>query len=909
MRSRLSLPSFALLLALSPLLTPGSLRAAPVEVTLTGGEFLSGATGVEAYGASFAVAFPGLPEGEYTVEVEAAERFHDTAGARVMTVTSGETVLGANIDLFKETGGKDKSLTLRAKVVHAADSMRGPLTVSFAAVKDNAKFDRVRVLDAGGREVARADAGALKLRRDRVDPALSAVPVVTGPEIWKDTTKSPVERATDMARRLSVVEKIAQIQMSAPAVPRVGITAYDWWNEALHGVARVQRPTTVFPQAIGLASTWNTSLEREVATVISDEARAIHHAYADAHGGATPRYYGLDVWSPNVNIFRDPRWGRGQETYGEDPYLTGRMGVAFVKGLQGDDSRHLKIAATPKHFAVHSGPEKLRHEFDAKADARDLWETYLPAFEACFVEGKAVSVMGAYNRFNGESASASKLLLIDILRGKWGFDGVVVSDVDSVADIHGGHRLVKTPAEAAAHALKNGMDLNGGSTFRHLATALRDKLVTTEDIDRAFIRAMTVRFRLGMFDPKSSVKWASVDDSSVDGSAHDDVALRAARESIVLLQNPGAILPLSKEKTKTVALLGPNADDINILVGNYNGIPSRPVSILSGLYRKLDTTRVLVGKGCDLVAPAPNTNVWFGKLDVLQRKQWMADALENARRSDAVVLALGNNALLEGEETDCIKAEGFELGDRTAIGLPKPQLELLEAVLALKKPTVLVLANGCAIGGDFTKHDNLAVVEAWYPGQRGGDAVADILFGDYNPAGRLPVTFYKSEKDLPSFTDYSMTGRTYRYFTGEPLYAFGHGLSYTTFGYNGVAVQDVAGGDRIVSVRVKNTGKLAGDEVVQLYVSRADAPADSGLPVRSLRGFKRIHLAPGETKTVTFRLTPFQFAFADKDGARVAEGSYSVGIGGGQKAAQSVTVKFDARVVNPPYAHFAPEVK
>jgi beta-glucosidase len=710
------------------------------------------------------------------------------------------------------------------------------------------------------------------------EAGLAQVPHVTGPEIWKDPARSPAERAADLVQRMSTQEKIAQIQMAAPGIARLGVPAYDWWNEALHGVARAGTATS-FPQAIAAAASWDPDLWHQAADVISDEARAKHNDYASRHGGASERYFGLDFWSPNINIFRDPRWGRGHETYGEDPYLTGRMGVAFVRGMQGDDPKYIKVVATPKHFAVHSGPELLRHTFDARVSDQDLWETYLPAFEACFREGKAYSVMGAYNRLRGDSCSASHFLLIDTLRKRWGFSGYSVSDVDAVSDIYATHHLKKNAAEASALAIANGLDLNSGTTYAALPQALREGLVKEADIDLAVARCMEARIRLGMFDPPEMVKYAQIPITVNDSPEHDALALKVAQETMVLLKNASHTLPLAKRGT--LAVIGPNADDLAVLLANYNGDPSHPMTVLAGIRKKLvGKADVVYAKGCEMRS---------------ESREEMGEALAAAKKADAVVLVLGLNGQIEGEE-----GAG---GDRTTLGMLPAQQKLMEAVTAAAagKPVVLVIMTGSSISLGWANEHLGAIVEAWYPGQR-GDAVADVLFGDYNPAGRLPVTFYKSEKDLPPFTEYGMQGRTYRYFQGEPVFPFGFGLSYTTFAYSAVNVQAGENGEHTLWVEVKNSGALSGDEVVQLYVSRKDAPAGEGLPIRALRAFRRVNLAPGESKTLTFRLTPFQFAFVNKEGVRTVEAAeYVIGVGGSQQAARTATVKFAARIVDPRY--------
>ena len=848
---------------------------------VSGGEWHDAPGGTECYGKEITVTVSGLEPASYTVEVDAAERYFNAPGKRVMSVKADDQVLAKEVDLFKEDG-PGKTRALRGTVTHANDSLAGPLRITLSGIVENATFDRIRILDAAGKVVAETSAAKL---RGAASTFGAEIPSVAGPEIWKDSSRPAAERAADLVRRLSLQEKAAQLQMAAPAIPRLGIPAYDWWNEALHGVARAG-VATVFPQAIGVAATWDPDLWKEAAVAIGTEARAKHHDYARTHGGATARYYGLDIWSPNVNIFRDPRWGRGQETYGEDPFLTARMGVAFVQGLQGNDPNYFRVIATPKHFAVHSGPEADRHHFDVNVSDQDLWETYLPAFEACILEGGAYSAMGAYNRFRGESCSASKLLLGDILRGKWGFQGFTVSDVDSVSDIHAHHHITHTPEESSALALKRGLDLNSGSTYRALPEAVQAGLCSLEDVDRAAKRCFTARFRLGMFDSPDRVPYARIPITANDTPAHDALALKVARESIVLLKNEGSLLPLPKKGV--IAMIGPDADGSakdGVLVGNYNGEPSHPVGLLDGMRKKLQGAgTVLYAKGCEVTRADP-------KLE--------AEALAVAARADVLVMVMGLNPHIEGEE-----GAG---GDRTDIALPAPQEALMEKLAALGKPAVLVLAAGSAQAVCWAQEHVPAILDVWYPGQRGGDALADVLFGDCNPAGRLPVTFYRSDADLPDFKNYDMAGRTYRYFAGKPLYPFGFGLSYTTFRYSKPRLAADSAGGRNVTVQVANTGRRAGDEVVELYVSRPDRVAADGLPIRSLRGFKRVALAPGEAKEVTFRLTPFQFAFVDKAGQRTVEpGTYRLGIGGSQEPAISLDITFGKRIVEPPYAVLPP---
>jgi len=675
----------------------------------------------------------------------------------------------------------------------------------------------------------------------------------------------PIEtRVNDLVSRMTLEEKVWQMQNAAPAIPRLGIPPYDWWNEALHGVARAGY-ATVFPQAIGLAATWDTKLMHQVADVISTEARAKHHEFVRQNKYA--RYQGLTFWSPNINIFRDPRWGRGQETYGEDPYLTARLGVEFVKGLQGDDPRYFKVIATPKHYAVHSGPEPERHGFDAKAYERDLRETYLPAFRATIVEGKAYSVMCAYNRTNDEPCCANKKLMTDILRGEWGFKGYVVSDCGAIRDIWEGHKFVKSEAEAAALAVRAGTDLTCGSEYVKLLDAVKKGLITEAEIDTSLKRLMTARFRLGMFDPPEMVQYARIPFSQNDTPEHRRLALQSARESIVLLKNASRTLPLPKN-LKSIAVIGPNADAPEVLWGNYNGRPSRVITPLAGIKNAVSAnTKVVYAPGSTLAGESP------------QAEKMIEEAVKATRETDASVLVLGISARLEGEEMK-VEVPGFRGGDRTDLSLPQSQEALLKAVVATGKPVVVVLLSGSALAVNWANDHAPAILQAWYPGGEGGTAIADVLFGDYNPAGRLPVTFYKSVDQLPPFTDYSMQGRTYRYFKGEPLYPFGYGLSYTKFAYSNLRVKSVKAGEPAkVTVDVTNTGEREGDEVVQLYLT--DVAASAPVPIRTLVGFERISLQPREKRTVTFTIAPRQMSLIDNNDKRVIEpGEFAISIGG-----------------------------
>lgn len=687
-------------------------------------------------------------------------------------------------------------------------------------------------------------------------------------EKFRDTRLRPETRARHLVDLLTLEEKVSQMVHDAAAVPRLGIPRYNWWNECLHGVARAGI-ATVYPQAIGLAAMWDEPLHRRIAEAIGEEARAKHHEEVRRQGYSS-WYGGLTFWSPNINIFRDPRWGRGQETYGEDPYLTSRLGVAFVQGLQGDHPRYLKVVATPKHFAVHSGPEALRHGFDARVSLRDLHETYLAAFRACIVEGKAGSIMPAYNRTNGEACAASKVLLEQILRGAWGFDGYVVSDCGAIDDIYRHHGLASSREEAAALAVKAGCDLNCGDTFCGLTGAVLMGLVSEEVLDRALIRLFAARFRLGMFDPPEKVPYAAIPFSRVDCEEHRELARQAARESLVLLKNRG-ILPLPKEIRK-IAVIGPNADDVETLLGNYNGTPSYAVTPYAGIRERAGRNRtVLFEPGCPLVG---------------EPRQSYDDAVRAARDSDVAILVLGLSPRLEGEEGEEHLID--KSGDRTDIGLPAVQEGMLQAILGTGTPVVVVLQSGSALAACTAAHHADAVLASWYGGQEAGTALAEALFGDYSPGGRLPVTFYRSLEQLPPFEDYAMSRRTYRFFEGNPLYPFGYGLSYSTFRYSALNAcpRTIRAGQPVsVEAVVTNEGPFAADEVVQLYVCRRSAPVP--VPRRQLAGFCRLHLEPGQSAVVRFHIDPRQMAWYADDGTPVVgEGLLGIAVGGGQPPAR-----------------------
>ncbi len=694
------------------------------------------------------------------------------------------------------------------------------------------------------------------------------------PAIYLDPSRPIQKRVADLISRMTLPEKVSQMQHDAPAIERLHVPAYNWWNECLHGIGRAGI-ATVFPQAIGLAATWNDKLMFQVATAISDEARAKHHqALRNGEHGA---YQGLTFWSPNINLFRDPRWGRGQETYGEDPYLAAQMGVAFVKGLQGDDEHYLKAAATPKHFAVHSGPEKDRHHFNAQVSQKDLWESYLPAFEACVVEGKAASVMGAYNRLNGEPACASPTLLGDILRGKWGFDGYVVSDCGAIGDIYQHHQLAASAAEAAALAVQHGCDLECGETYAALTEAVDTGLLPEADIDLALTRLFTVRFKLGMFDPPQIVPYAQIPYSVNDCSAHQALALQAARESLVLLKNEGGVLPLSKE-LGAIAVIGPNADDGRVLLGNYHGTPSAPITPLAGIEAVVSPkTRVIYAQGCAMLG---------------QGEEGFAEAIAAAERAEITIFVGGISQKLEGEEMmdDLFGAQaGQKEDDRSFLGLPRAQDKLLKRLAQTGKPIILILLNGSMVAVNWAQGRLPAILEAWYPGQAGGQAIAEALFGDYNPGGRLPITFYKSADDLPPFSDYDMANRTYRYFSGEPLYPFGFGLSYSKFAYSDIEIISKNDGSLQVAATVANVSHRDGDEVTQLYLRHLDPPIRA--PQWRLIAFRRQHLRGGESKRVTFAAQSKQLCLVDDDGRlKSVSGTIELSVGGGLPGSDLPTI-------------------
>ncbi len=691
---------------------------------------------------------------------------------------------------------------------------------------------------------------------------------------------APLEKRIRWAlEKMTLREKVSQLMHQAPAVKRVGIPAYNWWNECLHGVGRAGR-ATVFPQAIGMAATFDRRLIGRVGDAIADEARAKHHAALRA--GNHGQYFGLTFWSPNVNLFRDPRWGRGQETWGEDPYLTGTLGTAFVKGLQGTNRTYLKTAACAKHYAVHSGPERDRHRFNAKVGKRDLHETYLRPFRM-LVKGGVEAVMGAYNRTLDEPCCGSRLLLETILRTQWKFQGHVVSDCGAVGDFHWHHKVTGNGAESAALAVRTGCDLNCGCTYAYLEEALEKGLLDEADIDRALARLLRTRIKLGMFDPPKDNPYASIPMSVVGCDKHRALAREAAAKSIVLLKNDGRLLPLDQRRIRRIMVLGPNAADGNVLLGNYYGVNDRMVSVLEGIAGAVDeNTQVEYRQGALLEGEKKNPLDW---------------STGEARSADVAVAVMGLSPMHQGEEGEAILSG--DVGDRMDVGLPPNQVEYIRRLSETGTPVVLVLTGGSAVSITEIVDCVDAIVYVWYPGEEGGSAVADVLFGKTSPAGRLPVTIVTRANQLPPFERYTMTGRTYRFMKRAPLFRFGFGLSYTRFSYANLALSKrrIAPGESVtVRVKVRNAGKIPGDEVVQLYVR--DLEASVPVPQLHLEGFERIHLRPGAAKTVTFKLTRESLAAYDGNGEPFVEsGAFEIAVGGCQPVDPAFTEKNTTLVV------------
>ncbi|HUD47669.1 MAG TPA: glycoside hydrolase family 3 C-terminal domain-containing protein [Candidatus Baltobacteraceae bacterium] len=708
-----------------------------------------------------------------------------------------------------------------------------------------------------------------------------------GQPLWRDPAQPLESRIRDLVGRMTLDEKVQQVCNIAPSIPRLGLPAYNYWNECLHGVGR-NGIATVFPQAIGMAASFDPVLLHTVADAIATEARAKNREYTEAHNGDSVNYTGLSFWSPNINIFRDPRWGRGQETYGEDPFLTARMAVAYIQGLQGDDPKYVKAMACAKHFAVHSGPEIVRHSFDAEPSERDFHEMYLPQFEAAVREGHVGAVMGAYNRIYGTPCCASPLLLSNLLRGQWGFKGQVVSDCGAISDFFYGHGFSPTIEAAAATAVKAGCDLCCGTEYQQLADAVGDKLLEESQLDTAVGRLLEARFRLGLFDPPALVPYSKIAATDYDTPANDALSLRMARESVVLLKNDG-LLPLDRTKIHKIAVMGLNAFYTNTLLGNYEGVPSHPVTFADGIATLLGTNVSYI------LMPACPWAVRVGDDNLAAYDTARAKAVEAAQSVDAVIYVGGICADLEREFMN-VPFEGFNHGDRTRIELPPIQTEFLKAVQATGKPLVFVNCSGSAMAMPWEADHLSAIVQAWYPGQEGGKAVAEVLFGDVNPAGRLPITFYASTSDLPSFLDYSMADRTYRYFKGKPLFAFGHGLSYTQFKYDGAQLDkaQVNATDTVhVKLDVANIGSRDGDEVVQVYFRHVNSAVPQ--PLEALCGFRRVPVAVKQVAHLDIPVPVKEFRYWDTSTKEyvIEPGDYEILVGA---ASDDIRAKLPLRV-------------
>ena len=683
------------------------------------------------------------------------------------------------------------------------------------------------------------------------------------------------ERAADIVSRLTLEEKVHQMLNQTPAIERLGIPPYDWWNECLHGIGRTEYKVTVFPQAIAMAAGWDAEAMRQMADFTSTEGRAIYNT-ASAKGDFSI-YHGLTYWTPNINIFRDPRWGRGQETYGEDPYLTATLAENFVQGLQGNDPNYLKAAACAKHYAVHSGPEHNRHEFNVAVSNYDLWDTYLPAFKRLAETGVA-GFMCAYNAFDGKPCCGSDKLMIDILRNDWKFTGYVTSDCGAIDDFYNHHKTHPDAAHAAADAVFHGTDVDcGRDAYLGLLQAVEDGIITEKDIDVSLKRLFSIRLRLGMFDPKERVPFSKIDSTLLENPAHKALALKMAQQSVVMLKNENNLLPIDKKTIKKIAIVGPNANAPEVQLGNYNGFPTKIITLLDGIKEEVGTDVEIF---CDTVIG------YYGKTP-------KSFALNNIKDADLIIYAGGLSPDIEGEEMP-VQIDGFYKGDRTSILLPKIQTDFLKTLKSTGKPVVFVMMTGSAVAIEWESENIPAILNAWYGGEFMGKAVADIIFGNYNPSGRLPVTFYAKNEDLPDFEDYNMSNRTYRYFKGKPLYPFGYGLSFSTFTYewNAKPKQNYTANETInVSFKIENTGSRSGDEVAQIYIKY---PNGKGLPLKELRNFKRITLNSGETKelNISIPLSDLQ-KWDEKSGKMlVPKGVYTF-FAGGNSANEAISATFE----------------
>jgi beta-glucosidase len=824
----------------------------------------------EITGTNFTVSISHLPAGRYTIVIGEVDTLLSKPGERLFDVTSGDVMLATDFDIVATAGGARKVCYITGEVDHDDDSLRGPLKVSFIAVKNTAKFNTFEVKNVSGVSVVAFNAADIA---EPFSGDATRIPEIAEPAIWRDPELPLKQRAHDLIRRMSLEEKVAQLQNEAPAIARLGLPAYNYWNEALHGVAN-NGIATVFPEPVGMASTWNPELLHQEGTVIGIEGRAKFYDYASKHNGDSKWWTGLTFWTPNINIFRDPRWGRGQETYGEDPYLTGAIAVEFIKGIQGDDLKYMLAMACAKHYAVHSGPERARHRFNAKPSERDLYEMYLPQFEMAVREGHVAGVMGAYNAVYGVPCCASTFLLDDLLRKQWGFEGYVVSDCSAIRDISNRrqHRYVETPEEAAAIAVKAGCNLCCGGDYNALVKAVQKGLISEKQINEALYYTLWTRFRLGLFDPPEQVTYSKYTIEDNDTPEHGQVALEVARQSLVLLKNDGT-LPLDRSKYKRIAVIGPNGKSTSMLEGNYHGSASHPISILDGIKQAAGADiEVTFAQGSPNTTK-PGTAAWSRQDNETKRpvQELYEEALSNAENADLIIYVGGLTPAQEGE--------GF---DRDSIELPEVQEKLVQALYATGKPMVMVNCSGSAIALLWESENLPAILQVWYPGQEGGRAVAEVLFGDINPSGHLPVTFYRATSDLPAFTDYSMSNRTYRYFSGKPLYAFGHGLSYTKFDYKSGKLKSkkiAANGTVKVSFTVKNSGKCDGDDVAQVYYRHVDSKVPQ--PKLALCGFARVHLKQGESEKVTIKIPAERLRYWDTEKKQymIEPGKYEILVG------------------------------
>ncbi|MGD0253311.1 MAG: glycoside hydrolase family 3 C-terminal domain-containing protein [Verrucomicrobiota bacterium] len=808
----------------------------------------------EINGNNFAITIAHLPAGQYKIIIGEVETLYEAPGERLFDVTCGDVALATNFDIVAAAGSVRKVCYITGAVEHEDDSIKGPLTVSFDAVKNTAKFNTFEVRDASGTPVVAFNASELA---EPFSAAASRIPEISEPPIWRDPSQPLPARENDLIRRMSLAEKVAQLQNDAPSILRLGLPAYNYWNEALHGVAN-NGVATVFPEPVGGAATWNPELLHQEGHVIGIEGRAKFNSYATRHNGDSKWWSGLTFWTPNINIFRDPRWGRGQETYGEDPLLAGTIAVQFIKGVQGDDPHYMLAMACAKHYAIHSGPEAERHRFNATPPERDLYETYLPQFEMAVRQGHVGGVMGAYNALNGVPDCANSFLLTDLLRKQWGFDGYVVSDCGAIGDIWSQHHYVNTPEEAAADAVKAGCDLCCGGDYQALVRAVQQGLVTEKEIDQALYYTLWTRFKLGLFDPPQDCPYSKIGIDQNDTPQHRALVLKVAEESIVLLKNDG-ILPLDRSKIERIAVIGPNGNSTTMLHGNYHGSARRPISILNGIKQVAGTNiEVTFAQGCPITTETNRGIAAWSRQDndtIRPLPELNAEALSTATNADLIIYVGGITPAQEGE--------GF---DRDSIELPEVQEKLVEALHATGKPVVMVNCSGSAIALPWEATNLPAILQAWYPGEEGGFAVAEILFGDVNPSGHLPITFYASTADLPDFTDYSMSNRTYRYFNGQPLYAFGHGLSYTKFDFRRGKLDSKkipADGTVKVSFTVKNSGDRDGDEVAQVYFRHVHSAVPQ--PKLALCGFTRVHLKRGESGRVTVDIPAARLRYWDTE--------------------------------------------